>query len=175
MTVAREGDKTARAIGAGLLTWILPGAGHLWLGHRGLALVFFAAISLPYGVGMALGGLLDSANPRTNPWLCLAEVGVGGYTIPAYVASQSLERRVLQEVGLRAPPDQAFRDDYGRYMEARAKYMSFYPESDVAQIYLATAGLLNLLAILDAISRAQTGGLPTYHRELLAAQREGGT
>ena len=54
-----------------------------------------------------------------------------------------------------------------------AGYMSYYPESDVAQIYLATAGLLNLLVILDAISRAQTG-LPTYHRELLPTSQAGG-
>jgi hypothetical protein len=49
--------------------------------------------------------------------------------------------------------------------------MSYFPESDVAQIYLATAGLLNILVILDAISRAQTGGLPTFQREMTPAPK----
>jgi len=167
--VAGKRDTTTRAVAAGLLAWALPGAGHLWLGHRGLAAVFFVAISVPYWLGMAFAGVLDGANPRTNPWLFLAEAGIGGYTLPAYVASQSIEQRVLRELGWRAAPPQTRRDEYRRYLEARAPYMSFYPESDVAQIYLATAGLLNLLAILDAITRAQTGGLPTYYRELASA------
>jgi hypothetical protein len=168
-----SGNNTTRSIQAGLLGWLLPGAGHWFLGQRGLGLVFFIAISVPYLVGIVLGGVLDSANPRTNPWLLLAEVGVGSYTIPSFVGSQALEQRVLHAVGLRAAPEQSEHDEYTRYLDARAPYMSFYPESDVSQIYLATAGLLNLLAILDAVARAQTGGLPTYHRELAAAGQAG--
>lgn len=173
----RSADTTAWAIKAGLLTWLIPGLGHYVLGHRGLAAVFFVAITLPYGVGIAVGGVLDSVNPRTNGWLLLAEIGIGGYTVPCYLASQSIESSVLKEVGLRAipvpPPGRPPGEDYKRFIAARARYMSFYPGSDVAQIYLAAAGLLNLLAILDAIARAQTGGLPTYHRELTAAVGEG--
>jgi hypothetical protein len=45
------------------------------------------------------------------------------------------------------------------------RYSAYYPYSDIAQIYLATAGLLNVLVILDAIARAQTGGLPTFAPE----------
>lgn len=168
----RTADPTAQAIKAGLLTWLVPGLGHYLLGHRGLAAVFFLAITIPYGAGLAVGGILDSVNARTNGWLLLAEIGVGGYTVPCYLASQSIERSVLKEVGLTAipvpAPHRPVGEDYKRFIAARARYMSFYPESDIAQIYLATAGLLNILAILDAIARAQTGGLPTYHRQLSA-------
>jgi hypothetical protein len=48
---------TAKTVQAGLLSWILPGAGHWMLGHRGLAVVFFVAISLPFWVGLAIGGI----------------------------------------------------------------------------------------------------------------------
>ena len=126
---------------AGILAWILPGAGHFALGHRGLGLVFFCAISFAYLTGVAIGGVKSSVNPRENKWLFLAEMGIGGYTTVFFFWSSSLS--VPQEPG----------------------YVSFFPESDVSQIYLAAAGLLNVLAILDALSRAQTG-LPTYHRDL---------
>jgi len=155
-------DPTAEAIKAGLLTWLIPGAGHYVLGHRGLAWVFFLAISIPYVVGLAVGGIMSSVNPRMNGWLFAAEMGIGGYTAPMYLASQSIERQVYA------------RQRAGESVDL-TRYIAYYPESDVAQIYLATAGLLNLLAILDAISRAQTGGLPTYHRELAAAEKEAGT
>jgi len=157
---------SSRALQAGVLTWILPGAGHWLLGHRGLAGVCFLAVSLPYWTGLAFGGILDSVNTWTNRWLFLAELGVGGYTVPCHFISQQIERRVLKDLGLTAPPEPSGPQEvYSRYLNHRARYMSFYPESDVATIYLATAGLLNLLVILDAISRATTGGLPTFYRE----------
>jgi hypothetical protein len=154
-------DATVKAIQAGFLSWLLPGAGHYRLGHRGLGLACFVAITVPYWTGLAFGGIKDSVNPRANRWLFLAELGVGGYTVPCFFVSQSVERYVAQ------------RDREGRPVKA-TDYTAYYPESDVAQIYLAAAGLLNLLVILDAISRAQTGGLPIFYRELQAAQKPGG-
>lgn len=125
------------------------------LGHRGLALAFFVAISFPYWTGLAVGGVANSVNPRTNRWLFLAELGIGGYTTPCYFVSQAIERHIAQ------------RERQGNPV-MKTDYIAYYPESDMAQIYLATAGLLNILAILDAITRAQTGGLPTFYRDLPA-------
>ncbi len=166
-------DTIGKSTAAGMLSWILPGAGHFWLGHRGLGLVCFVAVTLPYLTGLAFGGVLPSVNPRTNRWLFLAEIGAGGYTTVGALVSQSLEREVLRQAGLPRVPDQArMPQEYLSYLEAatRAGYMSYYPQSDVATIYLATAGLLNLLVILDAIARASTGGLPTFHRESAARE-----
>ena len=166
-------DTTSKAILSGVLTWIVPGAGHYLLGHRGLAGVFFLAISIPYWTGLAIGGVTNCVNVRTNKWLFLAELGIGGYTTPCYVVSRTIERNVARHMdlpGVPALPDPGRPSaEYTRFVNQLAPYVSYYPESDVATIYLATAGLLNLLAILDAITRAQTGGLPTFHRELLAA------
>ena len=131
---------------AGILAWILPGAGHYYLGHRGIATVLFVAVSFAYGVGLAVGGVKNSVNPRVNRWLFLAEIGAGGYTVASYAASNSLPTYEADKL---------------------SPYISFYPESDVAQIYLAVGGLLNLLAILDALTRAQTGGLPVFYHEML--------
>lgn len=176
----RKPDPTAQAILAGALAWVIPGAGHFVLGHRGFAAVFFIAITVPYAIGLALGGILDSVNPVTNRWLMVAEIGIGGYTTPCFFASQAIEKHwptelekdVTQWVEQRRleanPPSTAEIAEYRAKQGpvVRAHYMAFFPESDLAQIYLATAGLLNILAILDAIARAQSGGLPTFHRDL---------
>ncbi len=163
---ASQPETTARTIQAGLLAWLVPGAGHYFLGYRNFALVFFLAISVPFWAGLAIGGVVNSVNPGKNPWLFLAELGIGGYTAPNVFVTWSIENRLLQELRLPAIPDQRSSPvEYDRWARARARYVAYYPESDVAQIYLATAGLLNLLAILDAISRAQTGGQPTFHHE----------
>jgi len=153
---------TGKSIIAGFLTWLIPGAGHLYLGYRGLAVVFFVAISVPYWTGLAVGGIKNCVNPWSNHWLFLAEMGTGGYTTGALLVNVS--ESDFKPQNLKDPKylNTLEPDVRGRYL----RYMSYYPESDVAQIYLAAAGLLNILAILDAITRAQTGGLPTFYHEL---------
>jgi hypothetical protein len=149
---------------------LFPGGGHFLLGQRGLGLVLCLAISAAYVAGLVFGGLKNSINPYTNKWLFLAELGAGGYTTAGYVVNATVGELRPADLAPAAPPGQpSTRIDPALY----AKYVSFYPAADVAQIYLATAGLLNVLAVLDALTRAQTGGLPTYHRHL-TEPRDGG-
>ena len=157
----KQTPDAARTMQAAVLAWILPGAGHFYLGHRGLAAVFFIAISFPFWTGVALGGVKDSVNPRANKWLFLAEMCSGGYTTVCFIASNQITARIQAK-----PPQER--------AKAAVRYTSYFPESDVAQIYLATAGLLNLLAVLDALARAQNGGLPTFAQEAPAPSAAGG-
>lgn len=158
-------------IQAGIVAWIIPGGGHFILGHRGLAYVFGGAIGFLFLTGLLIGGVKTSVNPLANRWLFLAEMGVGGPTIAAYVLNLSCGEVSPREVATIAEQKKLAPEVY-------ARYVSFYPASDIAMIYLACAGLLNVLAILDAVTRAQTGGLPTYYRQLTgsssATHRRGG-
>lgn len=146
----QDKNSLTRTILAGIFAWLIPGAGHYYLRQRNMAAVYFIAITFVYGVGLAVGGVKNSVNPRTNPWLFLAELGIGGYTGLGYVVSSQI-------------PDYDPKEP--------SPYISYYPEADVAQIYLAIGGLLNLLAILDALMRAQTGGLPVLFFEKVPAEK----
>lgn len=159
-------DPTRRVLQAGILAWILPGAGHFFLGHRGIAVVFFVAVSFAYGTGLAIGGVKTSVNPYLNRWLFLAELGVGGYTTLGYIASNTvagISARTADAIIHKKPIRDLSPAEEKRLADRLFPYVSYYPESDVAQIYLAVGGLLNLLAILDALTRAQTGGLPVFY------------
>lgn len=136
----------ADSIVIGLLAWLVPGAGHLRLGLRSFALVYFLAITIPFLVGMALGGVKSSTDFRENFWLFLAELGVGSYTLVFFGIAQ-----LLGPIPAERLPD----------------YLCFTPGLEVAQIYLAIAGMMNVLAVLDALSRAQTGGTPVLHQEVV--------
>jgi hypothetical protein len=167
---------TGRAVQAGILAWILPGAGHYWVGHRGLAAVFFVAVSLPFWGGIAIGGVKTSVNPFVSKWLFLAEMGSGGYTSLCYLLNHYVGEVGPRELaalltGEKTVSDYS-EDRRGQIEEELTDMVAYYPESDVAQIYLAVGGLLNLLVILDAIARAQTGGLPVFHHEVSAAASE---
>jgi hypothetical protein len=143
-------DLLVRTIQAGILAWLLPGAGHLYLGMRSLGFVYLIAISFAYLTGVLIGGVKTSVDPVGNFWLFLAELGCGGYTGVFYLVASRLETVPVWK---------------------SSPYVSYYPAADVAQIYLAVAGLLNVLAILDALARAQTGGLPVFHYEQLMKER----
>lgn len=146
----RKEDPAIVITQAGLLAWLLPGLGHFYLKQRGFGWVYCIAISFCYWAGMLIGGVKGSVDPKGNAWLFAAELGVGGYTGVCLLISSS-----IKTPGPKEP----------------SPYMSYYPEADVAQIFLAVAGLLNVLAILDAMTRAQTGGLPVFYFEQ-SAQRQ---
>jgi len=172
--MAAPADATGRTVTAGVLAWLLPGAGHLYLGQRRFALIFGAAIMLPYLTGVAIGGVKTLVNPYLNRWLFLAELGAGGPTTVFLLWNNrigGLDARTATSIirqdaaFLRYPPDR--RQELRRRLHP---YVAYYPTSDVAQIYLAVAGLLNVLAILDAMTRAQTGGLPVFYHELASGR-----
>ena len=104
-----------------LLAWIVPGAGHLYLGIRWRALAFLALVTAALVIGCQLEGRL--------PWIfsgpplaILATLGCLGSGAPALFL-----RLVL---------------DYRGTVEA-AGY-------EVGSAFILTAGLMNLLLILDA-------------------------
>lgn len=141
----------ARTVNAGLLAWLIPGAGHWMLGMRGLAAVYFGAISFAYWAGMLIGGVKTSVDPIGNFWIFLAEMGVGAYTAVCYLIASTIKTVPVYEP---------------------SPYVSYFPGSDIAQIYLSVAGLLNVLAVLDAIARSQTNGLPVFFFEEAAKQAQ---
>ena len=169
---------TARVVAAGFLTWLLPGLGHWYLGHRKLAIVLCVAITLPYLTGVAVGGVKTSVNPHLNRWLFLAETGTGGLTGAFYALNNVVGGIDVHETSEIIQRGRSFKQQpIERQHELEAQLgpmISYYPSSDIAQIYLAVAGLLNLLAILDAMTRAQTGGLPVYYHELKPESAAGG-
>lgn len=142
-------DPLLRTIQAGLLAWLLPGAGHFYLGLRGLGWVYFFAIGGSYIVGMLIGGVKTSVDPIGNVWLFVAEMGIGGLTSIFYLAAWA-----LPTVPVWQP----------------SPYVSYFPGQDIAQIYLSVAGLMNIMAALDAIARSQTNGLPVFHHEKLMTE-----
>ena len=166
-------------VAAGVLSWLLPGAGHFLLGHKRLAAVFFCAICLPYLAGVAIGGVKTSVNPHLNRWLFMAELGAGGLTTGFYAlnnATGDFDARMTADIIRRQGQTSRLSSTEQQRLQASLHpYVSYFPASDVAQIYLAVAGLMNILVILDALTRAQTGGLPVYYHELADTEpRTGG-
>lgn len=105
-----------------LLAWVLPGAGHFYLGRRGKGLLFFGAIGALFLLGVAMKSRLQLYLGLEDPLALLFSIAQMAAGVPYFVA------RVL---GYEAGLVTAVTYEYGN-------------------TFTAVAGLLNILVILDA-------------------------
>jgi ABC-type microcin C transport system permease subunit YejE len=104
-----------------LASWVVPGAGHLWLGRRAKGLVFLVALPLMFAIGLAIHGRLFPFD-LSEPLVGLAAVADLGIGLPYFIASA---------LGYGNGDVRAVTYEYGN-------------------AFLIVAGLLNLLVIIDA-------------------------
>ena len=116
---------------AAILAWLVPGAGHFYLGLRKRAVLLFIAIELTFFIGLYIG-TLRIVNPAQSMFWFLAQILTGLNTIVAYLFSTTLPN-----------------------LYPGSKETVIYDWSyNMAVLYTVVAGLLNLLAVLDTIVRA---------------------
>ncbi len=126
--------RRGRGVTAALLAWLVPGSGHLYLGRWGRAAVFFVLVVGCVVVGVALDGRLwwfgrgavvppvPGAEVDGGPLTFLASLVSIGLGVPAFVLRFLLDYR-------------------GDITAAGYEY---------GTTFLLTAGLMNLLLVLDA-------------------------
>jgi hypothetical protein len=100
--------------------WAVPGAGHLWLGRAQKALVFFAALTTMFVVGLMLRGRLFPF-ALDEPLVALAAIADAGVGLPWMLG------RVL---------------GFGSGVVTAVTY-------EYGNTFLIVAGLLNFLIVLD--------------------------
>jgi len=118
---------------AGLLAWIVPGLGHLFIGERARGLAILITISVTFWGGVAIGSVRDTVHPQIRKAWFMAQICTGSHALISYKWGQAVR-------SVPASPD----DDT----------LAYWKSVETAVVYTGVAGLLNLLAILDAITRA---------------------
>jgi hypothetical protein len=107
---------------AALLAWVFPGAGHALLGRRRTALAYAAIVTVTFLLGLSFEGRLYTID-RSQPLTILATFAVSGAG--------------LLNIGARLLSD----NPGGSILS---------PTYEYGCAYLLTAGLMNLLLMLDA-------------------------
>ena len=119
---------------AGPLAWLVPGAGHYYLGMKARGIVLFVTITAMFWTGVLIGGLRSTVDPHKNaPWF-MGEVGAGGNALLAVAINNSMNW-----------PEEGY--DGRSWGKAR----------DIGVVYAGVAGLLNMLAVFDVLVRAMSG------------------
>jgi hypothetical protein len=105
--------------------WLVPGAGHLWLGRRQKGLVFLLALPLMFLTGILLRGRIFPFE-LSEPLVALAAAANVGIGLPWFLARMF---------------------DVGAGVVTAASY-------EYGNCFMIVAGLLNFLVILDAFDVA---------------------
>ena len=110
----------------GVMAWLVPGLGHLWIGRRQKGMVFLLALSAMFAVGIWLKGRLFPFQ-LSEPLVALMAFADLGLGVPHIIA---------RALGVDRGEVIAITYDYGN-------------------AFIIVAGLLNMLVVLDAFDIAQ--------------------
>lgn len=120
---------------AGLLTWLVPGLGHIYLGDRSRGLVLFVAIAATFWAGVAIGGVKGTVAPHSRKLWFVAQLCTGGNTLAAYGLHYAVDPKSARS--------------------AKPVFGGHWASAEIGVHYTGVAGLLNLLVMFDAIARAE--------------------
>jgi len=113
----------------GLLAWLVPGAGHFVLKEKERTIIIFVTIVLTFCVGIYIGSIGVINLYGSTPWYV---VGAQIMNSPAVLV-------------------------LGQMTTGGAYPVNGWP-NEIGQIYTSTAGLLNLLCIVNAVYLAYLRG-----------------
>lgn len=124
MTIAKP--RTGAPLPACLLAWLLPGAGHLYLGRIGKGLVFLGAIGALFVLGVAMDARLQMYFGLDDPLSFLRSIAQMAIGLPYFVV---------------------------RYLALDAGQVTS-PAHEYGNTFTEVGGLLNVMVVLDALDTA---------------------
>ena len=120
------GSRSGAALSACILGWLVPGAGHLFLGRIGKGLVFLGSIGALFVLGVAMDARLQMYFGLDDPLSFLRSLAQMAIGLPYFV---------VRQLGM----------DAGQVTSPAHEYGNTFTE---------VGGLLNVLVILDALDTA---------------------
>lgn len=137
------------------LAWLIPGAGHVYLGRVGRGTILFVMIGATFWAGMAMGGVMtvDYHNER---WWFAAAMLTGIHGLVGWHRQGEVYKELADDptIGLAPRPGTPQRKTWNERVDQRLAAEGkalVYPTDTVARAYVGVAGLLNLLCVFDAV------------------------
>ncbi len=147
---AASATRTTLNFRAAVLGWILPGLGHASLGDRRRGLLVGGGVLGLFLGGLLIGGL-DVVDRREDHLWFLAQAGAGPVAWVADYANANLvaSGRFGELLEASHPDPMAPR---GTVVEVSSLKSLAHP-NEMGTLFAAMAGLMNVVAVLDAMSR----------------------
>ncbi|MFP3937384.1 MAG: DUF6677 family protein [Phycisphaerae bacterium] len=160
---------------AAFLAWILPGAGHVYIGRGIRGAVIFVTIAATFWTGIAIGGVM-TVDRRYEPWWFAAEMVTGVHGLIGWQKSKAEYDKLMREgpISVDVPPGTDPRLAKRMTVDAKLGDKALVaPAGTIARAYSGVAGMLNLMCIFDAAVLSAMG-IHGEHKRRLAVARSGG-
>ncbi len=136
-----------------LLSWLVPGAGHMYLGRMRRGVVLLVTIAALFWAGVAMGGVM-TVDYHAERWWFIADMFTGIHGLVGYHRQKQVYRQIEREVSMGAGASGEMAVD--QWLKDKGIAL-VHPVDNVARAYAGIAGLLNLLCIFDATILALMG------------------
>lgn len=145
---------------AGLLAWLVPGLGHYYQGRYAKAVLFFCCIVPTFVIGCALGSGKDTGYARNVYWSWrkgdmrlhfIPQACIGSAAVPAGLQAMRAKAGRPTLFGRFMAPPLLEPDDKEGVGPTQSVIFQRLPYIDLGLYITMIAGLMNLLAIFDAI------------------------
>ena len=153
------------------LAYLVPGAGHIYLGRVARGVIILVTIGATFWAGMCIGGV-TTMDRRYDRWWFAAQMlngvhGLIGWQMhegvhrrlqirlsedPRYLSDRARLRRDISKAGL-----EAFQRPYLDKLQADEGIALVAPGETIARAYAGVAGMLNLLCVFDALMLSLIG------------------
>lgn len=150
---------------AAFLAWLVPGAGHVYLGRVTRGSVLFVTVSALFWAGIGVGGVA-TMDPKNERWWFIGQMLTGVHGLigwqrqramhGAYLEELAQDERFLEEQQQHPYPRRLRQDYLDQYM-ARDGVALAAPTDTVARAYAGVAGLLNLMCVFDVLMLSLMG------------------
>ena len=136
-----------RAALACVLAWLIPGGGHLYLGKRVKAVIFFVVVVVMFALGLAMDGrvYLAASDQPLSYLAAAANLGMGPLDL--------IGRRISYDQIIYLVPPERDRAHYEEIMD-RMRRRILIGTHEYGTTFILTASLMNILLILDAFDIA---------------------
>ena len=142
-----------KAIVAAGLAWLVPGAGHAFLGRGKRGIIIFVTIAVTFWAGVAMGGKM-TCDARYERWWFITQTFTGVHGLVGWQRQKSVYDRIDAQLAPTEGIGDGRRPDQRRMATdqilTRDDLAVVYPVASAARAYSGVAGLLNLLCIFDA-------------------------
>lgn len=160
------------------LAWLIPGAGHAYLGRRIRGLVIFLTVTATFWTGIAIGGVM-TVDRVYQPWWFVAQMMTGANGLISWNRQDRIYDQLKQDPDIQAllrssyvaptgsqdpPPLMDIAPAAGARHDALQMLVDYklqqaeggsvalaHPAAGVARAYTGIAGLMNLLCIFDVL------------------------
>jgi hypothetical protein len=139
-----------------VLAWVVPGAGHVYIGRMARGIIIFFVVGATFWAGVAVGGI-KTVDPQAERWWFYAQMMTGVHGLAAWQRQRAFPTITWTPQN---EPDRRKLNDYlHKYFNAASpdNLGLVSPVDTVARAYSGVAGLLNLLCIFDALLLAWMG------------------